>query len=222
MRRYPRGSRRSVDRGEHRPSYGAAKVTSSRALTLYALRKAIRTDAPSQASARPGVVEELGMCRRSMTGNREISWSASGSVLRGRLACVGDAPVSAPVLQRPGDRGWDQHLPHLVALADHLQLRFPAVAADDLAPRQTDKLGDAQASEVGAPARAAAYRPRGQLHRQGRGRPRRRQSSRVDPLAPACPCVPCHRQRGAHHSGVGHPRSCGSEDDVRLCPCAPG
>jgi len=35
--------------------------------------------------------------------------------------------------QRPGIRGGDQHLPYLVALADRLQLCFPAVATDDLA-----------------------------------------------------------------------------------------
>ena len=37
--------------------------------------KAIWTGAPSQAPERPGVVEEPGMCRRSLRGNREISRS---------------------------------------------------------------------------------------------------------------------------------------------------
>ena len=44
--------------------------------------------------------------------------------------------------QRPGNRGGDQHLPNLVALADDFELRFAVVAAYHLAPRQADKLGD--------------------------------------------------------------------------------
>jgi hypothetical protein len=38
-------------------------------------RKATRTGASSRAPARPGVVEEPGMCRRSLRGNREVSRS---------------------------------------------------------------------------------------------------------------------------------------------------
>ena len=54
-------------------------MTSSRAPTLYVLRKAIRTGTPTRVPARPGAVGELGMCGRSLFGNREISWSASDS-----------------------------------------------------------------------------------------------------------------------------------------------
>ena len=43
--------------------------------TLFRARKATRTGALSRAPARPGVVEEPGMCRRSLRGNREISRS---------------------------------------------------------------------------------------------------------------------------------------------------
>ncbi len=47
--------------------------------TFYVLRKAIRPGTPTQVPARPGVVGDLGMCGRSLFGNREISWSASDS-----------------------------------------------------------------------------------------------------------------------------------------------
>ena len=40
--------------------------------TLLRRRKATWTDASSRASGRPGVVEEPGMCRSSLGGNREI------------------------------------------------------------------------------------------------------------------------------------------------------
>ena len=55
-------------------------MTSFWAPTLYVLRKAIWEGAPTQASDRPGVVEDLGMCRRFLFGNREISWPASAHV----------------------------------------------------------------------------------------------------------------------------------------------
>jgi hypothetical protein len=47
-------------------------MTSSRVPTLYALRKATRTGTPARVHARPDVVGELGMCRRSLYGNREV------------------------------------------------------------------------------------------------------------------------------------------------------
>src|SRR5207245_3673228 len=37
-------------------------------------RKATRRGALSQAPRRPGVVADPGMCRRSLYGNREVSW----------------------------------------------------------------------------------------------------------------------------------------------------
>ena len=45
---------------------------SSRAPTLLRRRKATWTDASARASGQPGVVEEPGMCRSSLGGNREI------------------------------------------------------------------------------------------------------------------------------------------------------
>ena len=51
----------------------------SRVPTLFHRRKATRTGAPSQASARPGAVAEPGMYIRSLRGNREISGLASRS-----------------------------------------------------------------------------------------------------------------------------------------------
>ena len=52
-------------------------MTSSRAPTLFALRKATRTGASTLVLARPGVVGELGMCGRSLYGNREVSRSTN-------------------------------------------------------------------------------------------------------------------------------------------------
>ena len=54
------------------------------------LRKATRMGAITRAPSRPGVVEDTGMCARSLLGNREISWSASTS-MRAALARVGKA-----------------------------------------------------------------------------------------------------------------------------------
>src|SRR5437868_15171037 len=50
--------------------------------------------------------------------------------------------IAAAGEQASSDLGRDQHLPHLVALADHLKLRFPAVATNDLAPCAADQLRD--------------------------------------------------------------------------------
>ena len=47
-------------------------MTSYRAPTLSALRKAIRTGTPTRVPARPGVVGELGMCGRSLFGKKAI------------------------------------------------------------------------------------------------------------------------------------------------------
>ena len=75
----------------HRPSYRAAKMTSSRAPTLLTLWKATRMGTPARVPIRPGAVEELGMCRRSLHGNREISRSANSVVLCAALARIGKA-----------------------------------------------------------------------------------------------------------------------------------
>ena len=44
----------------------------SRAPTSSTGRKATRSGAPARASDRPGVVEDPGMCGRSLYGNREV------------------------------------------------------------------------------------------------------------------------------------------------------
>ena len=66
-------------------------MTSSRAPTLYALRKARRTSTPARVLARPGVVEDLGMCRRSLYGNREVSRSANSDSICAAVARIGKA-----------------------------------------------------------------------------------------------------------------------------------
>ena len=48
-------------------------------------RKATWTDASSRVSARPGVVEEPGMCGSSLFGNREVSGLARGWTPRVRI-----------------------------------------------------------------------------------------------------------------------------------------
>ncbi len=66
-------------------------MTSFRAPTLLALRKATRTDTPTRVPARPGVVGELGMCGRSLYGNREVSRSTSSESTRAALVRIGEA-----------------------------------------------------------------------------------------------------------------------------------
>src|SRR5256714_3325946 len=83
------GSVRGVVSNDH--SY--RDKANPRALTLFRARKATRFGRTIARSERPGVVEEPGMCRRSLDGNREIPrlasrgaplWSASGR--RGAVA----------------------------------------------------------------------------------------------------------------------------------------
>src|SRR6266446_8428606 len=62
------GSVRGVVSNDH--SY--RDKANPRVPTLFRARKATRTDASSRAPGRPGVVEEPGMCRSSLDGNREI------------------------------------------------------------------------------------------------------------------------------------------------------
>src|SRR5208282_1902016 len=72
-------------------------MTSSRAPTLYALRKAKWTGTSTQVPVRPGMVGELGMCGRSLFGNWELSWSASDST---RAAPVRVGNLRPRVLRR--------------------------------------------------------------------------------------------------------------------------
>ena len=66
-------------------------MTSSRVPTLFVLRKAKRTSTLARVPARPGVVEDLGMCGRSLCGNREISRSANSKSMCAALVRVGKA-----------------------------------------------------------------------------------------------------------------------------------
>jgi hypothetical protein len=66
-------------------------MTSSRAPTLLTLWKATRMGTLTRVPDRPGVVADLGMCGRSLTGNREISWSTNRHVLCPALVRVGEA-----------------------------------------------------------------------------------------------------------------------------------
>src|SRR5437762_1084401 len=83
------GSVRGVISNDH--SY--RDKANPRAPTLFRARKATRFGRTIARSERPGVVEEPGMCRRSLDGNREIRrlasrgaplWPASGR--RGAVA----------------------------------------------------------------------------------------------------------------------------------------
>jgi hypothetical protein len=51
--------------------------------TAYSGRKATLTDASTQVSVRPGVVEDPGMCGRSLRGNREIPRPTDGECPQG-------------------------------------------------------------------------------------------------------------------------------------------
>ncbi len=72
------GERRSVGRGAHRPAIEPRKLESIRVPTCSESRKATWTGASTQAPARPGVVEDPGMCGSSLFGNREVSGLACG------------------------------------------------------------------------------------------------------------------------------------------------
>jgi hypothetical protein len=62
--------------------------TISRVPTPSSVRKATRPSAPTQVLGWPGVVEDPGMCARSLHGNREISGLTSRST---GLARIGKA-----------------------------------------------------------------------------------------------------------------------------------
>jgi len=66
-------------------------MTSFWAPTFYVLRKAIRTGTPTRVPVRPGAVEELGMCGRSLYGNREVSRSTNSESTRAALVRIGEA-----------------------------------------------------------------------------------------------------------------------------------
>jgi hypothetical protein len=66
-------------------------MTSSRAPTLLTLWKATRMGTPARVPTRPGAVADLGMCGRSVYGNREISRLADRYVTRPALVRVGEA-----------------------------------------------------------------------------------------------------------------------------------
>ena len=100
---------RSVDRGARRPAIEPRKGILSRVPTLLQLRKAIRTGAPSRAPGRPCVVEDPGMCVRSLDGNREISGLTGGLHRRrsasGRRGAVADDARTREV--RPRHSSWE-------------------------------------------------------------------------------------------------------------------
>jgi len=74
MRSGPRGSRRSVDRGEHRPAIEPRKSLILGADTVHMV-EGNTSERVIASAGRPGVVKDPGMCRRSLRGNREISRS---------------------------------------------------------------------------------------------------------------------------------------------------
>ena len=76
-------------------------MTSSRAPTLFALRKATRTGTSTLVLARPGVVGELGMCGRSLYGNREVSRSTNSERTRAALVRIGEARSRSPAVHFP-------------------------------------------------------------------------------------------------------------------------
>src|SRR5207244_4249697 len=85
------GSVRGVVSNDH--SY--RDKANPRVPTLFRARKATRFGRTIARSERPGVVEEPGMCRRSLRGNREISRSAvpDGRV---RAAKIGGSKLLRP------------------------------------------------------------------------------------------------------------------------------
>src|SRR4029077_9101659 len=72
MRSGPRGSRRSVDRGAHRPAIEPRKSPILGADTVHMV-EGNTSERVIASAGRPGVVKDPGMCRRSLRGNREIS-----------------------------------------------------------------------------------------------------------------------------------------------------
>src|SRR5437764_9324514 len=101
------GSVRGVVSNDH--SY--RDKANPRVLTPFRARKATRVGRAIARSERPGVVEEPGMCRRSLSGNREIPGLASGTALfwpaSGRRGAVADDA-----------RTWEVRLRHSSCEAD--------------------------------------------------------------------------------------------------------
>src|SRR5205085_12484826 len=95
------GSVRGVVSNDH--SY--RDKANPRALTLFRARKATRFGRTIARSERPGVVEEPGMCRSSLHGNREVPRLAGGGLSH------------RPASGRPGavaedERTWEVRLRH--------------------------------------------------------------------------------------------------------------
>src|SRR5260221_3249730 len=95
MRSGPRGPRRSVDRGAHRPAIEPRKSPILGADTVHMV-EGNTSERVIASAGRPGVVKDPGMRRSSLDGNREIPrlpsggaplWPASGR----RGAVAGDA-----------------------------------------------------------------------------------------------------------------------------------
>ena len=81
----PRGLRRSVGRGAHRPAIEPRKLESfGRRRRRYHGRQHGRS-ALLRAPAQPGVVKETGMCGSSLHGNREVSGLACGGMPQVRV-----------------------------------------------------------------------------------------------------------------------------------------
>src|SRR5213078_1907425 len=82
-----------------------SRESQSRVPTLFRARKATRFGRTIARSERPGVVEEPGMCRSSLDGNREIPRLAScGAPLwpaSGRRGAVADDERTWEVRPRP-------------------------------------------------------------------------------------------------------------------------
>ena len=78
----PRGRRRSVGRGAHRPAIEPRK-NSIGMPTLLPQRKATRGVRDIASARRSCVVGDPGMCGSSLYGNREISCLASAAVWAG-------------------------------------------------------------------------------------------------------------------------------------------
>ena len=74
-----------------------------RVSTPFGWWKAIRSGAPARAPERPGGVEDPGMCRRSLRGNREVVQRRLAAILAGESPVGGDCPVDTVVISGGGE-----------------------------------------------------------------------------------------------------------------------
>src|SRR6266699_5716442 len=99
-------------RGRVRPSGVPAAKANPRVPTLFRARKATRFGRTIARSERPGVVEEPGMCRSSLHGNREVPRLAGGGLRHrpasGRRGAVADDARSWEVRLRHSSWGADE------------------------------------------------------------------------------------------------------------------